>query len=168
MSNIPNQRKTYMMLSKENAEKFIIEPETHKVLQEFPTTHTTLYQEKGVDKSGFETITTTEVPNVMYTFRFPDAFINSKNPRWVEIHHCKLSCNGSISQEFILHSDIVQRDAYCDHAIMNINETRTKYKKYEYTQQNQYFTIWFTSFTTPKTAVPDKNIEFMCEMMLIY
>ena len=51
---------------------------------------------------------------------------------------------------------------------MNVNETRTKYKKYEYTQQKQYFTIWFTSFAFPDKEVDEKKLTFLCEMMLIY
>ena len=174
MTVIPNQRKTYMMLSKENQVKFITsEDDPNIIINTFPTSHTSNYQEitdnvdpvTGVHNRVVNVHTTV---NAMYTYKFPDAFINSKNPRWVEIHHCKAVINGLASDDIILHSDIVQRDAYLDHAIMNVNETRTKYKKYEYTQQEHYFHIWFTSFAEPNIAITDANISFMCEMMLIY
>ena len=103
-----------------------------------------------------------------YTYKFPDEFINSKNKRWVEIHHCKVVANGFASDDIILHSDIIQRDPYLDCSVMNVNETRTKYKKYEYTQQKKYFTIWFTTFAHPDTPIKDENVTFMVEMMLIY
>ena len=51
---------------------------------------------------------------------------------------------------------------------MNVNETRTKYKKYEYTRQEHYFTIWFTLLAHPETQITDSQIDFLCEMMLIY
>ena len=51
---------------------------------------------------------------------------------------------------------------------MNINETRTKYKKYEYTQQKTYFNLWFTCISTPDTEIAANQIDFMIEMMLIY
>ena len=70
--------------------------------------------------------------------------------------------------DVILHSDIIARDPYLDHAVMNVNETRTKYKKYEYTRQEQYFTIWFTLLASPETQITDDQIDFLCEMMLIY
>ena len=169
MTVIPNQRKTYMMLSKQNAEKFIIDKDTRALLRTFPTQHTTQIITptwNAVTNTVDNVVVTTN--NALYYFRFPDAFINSKNRRWVEIHHCKVTFNGFAATDIILHSDIVQRDAYLDHAIMNVNETRTKYKKYEYTQQKQYFTIWFTLFDQPNNPVLDANINFMCEMMLIY
>ena len=168
MSNIPNQRKTYMMLSKENNEKFIVEPDTHKIVKVFPDKYVSKYKTLKDDGHGNEEVEIKEVENACYYYKFPEAFINSKNKRWVEIHHCKVFVKGSPGGEFILHSDIVQRDAYLDHAVMNVNETRTKYKKYEYTQQEKYFKIWFTSFAEKDQEVKDEDISFMCEMMLIY
>ena len=169
MSVIPNQRKTYMMLSKQNAEHFILDKETNAVLRTFDTTHTTKHITEHEDPlSHVVSYQITNVPNAMYTFRFPDAFINSKNPRWVEIHHCKCTFNGVAATDLILHTDIIARDPYLDHAVMNVNETRTKYKKYEYTRQEHYFTIWFTRFGNPDQPVNDNQINFLCEMMLIY
>ena len=174
MTVIPNQRKTYMMLSKENQVKFITsEDDPSLIINSFPTVYHTNYQEiEDVVNPGtgahIRTVTNHDVQNAMYTYKFPDAFINSKNPRWIEVHHCKVVVNGGATQDIILHSDVVQRDAYLDHAIMNVNETRTKYKKYEYTQQEHYFHIWFTSFARPDTAINDANVSFMVEMMLIY
>ena len=168
MSINTTQRKTYMMLSKENAVSYIVEPNTHKVINKFETEHETKNKEDSVDKNNIFTTTYTTVKNAMYTFRFPEAFINSKNKRWVEIHHCKVLYNDNEVTDLVLHSDIVQRDPYLDHTIMNVNETRTKYKKYEYTQQKQYFTIWFTSFAHPEKKIENDKITFLCEMMLIY
>ena len=167
MSFVPTQRKTYMMLSKENAIQFIVEPETNKIISTFEDTHDSTYRtDSNVGGDLVSNYTTTI--NAMYHFRFPEAFINSKNKRWVEIHHCKVLYDDANVGDLVLHSDIVQRDPYLDHTIMNVNETRTKYKKYEYTQQKQYFTIWFTSFAHPDLQVLDRNLTFLCEMMLIY
>ena len=169
MTVIPNQRKTYMMLSKQNAERYILD-ENGTIINEWPTRHTTkIMEEPGLQDIGDEHVVGyRNISNVMYTFRFPEAFVNSKNPRWVEIHHCKVLYSDAAVGDLVLHSDIVQRDPYLDHTIMNVNETRTKYKKYEYTQQKQYFTIWFTSFAHPNLQVLDRNLTFLCEMMLIY
>ena len=104
-----------------------------------------------------------------YTFKFPQEFIDSKNKRWVEFHHAKVTYDkDEDTKELVLHSDIIQRDPYLDHSVMVINEVRTKYKKYEYTQHNDTFTIWFSSFKTPKGNVLPENVRFMVEMMLIY
>ena len=167
MSFVPPVRKTYMMLSKENYIQYLVDPETNKIINEFDKTHETKYKEDKNDKGTLVTEYKT-TNNAMFTFRFPEAFINSKNRRWVEIHHCKVLYKDNDVQDIVLHSDIVKRDAYLDHAIMNVNETRTKYKKYEYTQQNQYFTIWFTSFAYPDKSIEADKITFLCEMMLIY
>ena len=169
MTVIPNQRKTYMMLSKENAEHFILDKDTNAILRRFDTTHATNHITENEDAhTHVITYRVTVVPNAMYTFRFPEAFINSKNPRWIEIHHCKCVFNGIAATDLILHSDIIARDPYMDHAVMNVNETRTKYKKYEYTRQEHYFTIWFTKLANPDQPINDANINFLCEMMLIY
>ena len=169
MTVIPNQRKTYMMLSKQNAERYILD-ENGNIINEWPTRHTTKVRDEPDNQAiGDEHVVNyRNVANVMYTFRFPEAFVNSKNPRWVEIHHCKCAFNGIAAADIILHSDIIQRDPYLDCAVMNVNETRTKYKKYQYTQQKQYFTIWFTLLAHPDQAVDDDDIDFLCEMMLIY
>ena len=167
MSFVPTQRKTYMMLSKENAVQFIVEPDTHNIISTFDRIHDSTYRTDR-DNGGVLETTYSTTKNAMYYFRFPEAFINSKNKRWVEIHHCKVLYNDAAVGDLVLHSDIVQRDAYLDHTIMNVNETRTKYKKYEYTQQKQYFTIWFTSFAFPDKEVDEKKLTFLCEMMLIY
>ena len=168
MAVIPNQRKTYMMLSKENAIHYIVDS-NNVIISEFDDEHTFTTKEEKVAADHI-TLETTLTPHKahMWTFRFPEAFINSKNKRWVEIHHCKAALKGTAVEDLVLHSDIIQRDAYLDHAVMNINETRTKYKKYEYTQQKTYFNLWFTAISAPETEIAADNIEFMIEMMLIY
>ena len=165
-SEPPNARKTYMMLSKDNQVKYIVDNDFN-ILHTFPVTHTTTYTTM-TDVGGVETITYNKVDTPLYTFRFPEEFVNSKHPRWIEIHHCKCFWNDAETSDLILHTNIIQRDAYLDHAVMNVNETRTKYKKYEYTQQNTHFNIWFTSFAHPNTAIVDTDLTFMIEMMLIY
>ena len=172
MAVIPNQRKTYMMLSKENAIHYIVDSNI-QIISEFDNEHTfTTKTETDVEDgtTHIHTLETTLTPHKahMWTFRFPEAFINSKNKRWVEIHHCKATLTGTAVQDLVLHSDIIQRDPYLDHAVMNIKETRTKYKKYEYTQQKTYFTIWFTCIGAPETEIAANQIDFMIEMMLIY
>ena len=77
MTFVPTQRKTYMMLSKENAVQFIVEPDTHKIISTFDRTHDSTYKtdkdNKGKLKSTYST-----TKNAMFTFRFQEAFINSK------------------------------------------------------------------------------------------
>ena len=71
-----------------------------------------------------------------YTFRFPPEFLNSTNPRSIEVHHAKVSATDKstsaikIPNDIVLHADFIKRDAYLDHTVMLCNEVRTKYKKY--------------------------------------
>lgn len=169
MSEPPNARKTYMMLSETNAEKFIINPEDGKIISEMPTTYTAIYETKTKDvTTGTVTVNKQDVSTPLFTFRFPEEFINSKNPRWIEVHHVKAIYNGNETKDLILHSDIIKRDAYLDRSVMVCNETRTKYKKYAFQTHDRTFTIWFTSFAQPDTAVDPNLLTFMAEIMLIY
>ena len=173
MAEPRNARKTYMMLSKENAELYVVNDEGH-VIEEYPTTHTTINETKSKvespPSSGVYKVTTTRtaVNNAAFTFRFPQEFINSTNPRWIEVHHVKALYNGNDMKDLILHSDIIRRDPYLDHSVMVVNEVRTKYKKYAYTLREPTFTIWFTSFKEPGIPIDPDNITFMVELMLIY
>ena len=161
-----NVRKTYMMLSETNSEIYDIDKDGH-IIREYPTTHTTINVKK--EKAGTSIKkTSTAVENAAYTFRFPQEFINSTNPRWIEVHHVKTIYAEYDPKDLILHSDIVRRDAYLDHSIMVCNEVRTKYKKYAYTLRDETFTIWFTSFAHPETPVNPNTLKFMVELMLIY
>lgn len=172
MSEPKNARKTYMMLSEDNCEKYKVNDQG-KIIKEFPDIYTTkVYTHSKVaaeDGVGFKVDTTTRnVNNACFTYRFPDEFINSKNPRWIEVHHCKVVYNGHMYADIILHSDIIKRDGYLDRSVMVVNETRTKYKKYAFTTHDTEFTIWFTNFTAPTTAIDKDNLRFMVELMLIY
>ena len=154
---IPNQRKTYVMLCEKDDQYEILhiganggEPNPSTIQD--PQTH--------------------QLPNARWWFRFPEQFITSKNKKWIEVHHVKISwADGQgqhITNDCVLHADFVKRDAYLDHTVMVCNETRTKYKKYEYTSPEQYFSIWFTSFANPGYKFDFSTTRFIIELMLIY
>lgn len=169
MSEPANSRKTYMMLSETNAEKFIINPDDGKIISEYPSTYTAINETKTKDLvNGTVTVTKNNVTTPLYTFRFPEEFINSKNPRWVEVHHVKAIYDGNETKDIILHSDIIKRDPYLDRSVMVCNETRTKYKKYAFQTHDRTFTLWFTSFAHPDTPLDSTKLTFMAELMLIY
>lgn len=168
MSQPTNVRKTYMMLSESNAEKFVTDPQGN-VIMVHPTEYVSRFVTKNSAGVGQPIVTTTTSQRVpIFTYRFPPEFINSKNPRSIEVHHVKMLYQNRETKDIILHSNIIQRDPYLDHSVMVVNETRTKYKKYAYTQNEQTFTIWFTSFSKPNTNINLNEISFMVEMMLIY
>ena len=112
--------------------------------------------------------------NAVFIYRFPEEFINSTRPRSIEVHHCKVAHplnqnhQNIAANDIILHADFIKRDTYLDHSVMVCNETRTKYKKYAYTSPDQYFKIWFTSFTVPGFTFQYNAIHFFLELMLIY
>lgn len=117
--------------------------------------------------------TNTADVNGRWWFRFPEQFITSKNRKWIEVHHVRISWQNNIggqemTNDCVLHADFIKRDAYLDHTVMICNETRTKYKKYEYTSADQYFSIWFSSFANSRFNFAYGTTKFLIELMLIY
>ena len=154
---IPNQRKTYVMICEKDDQYGLIHIGANGGGEPNPTI--------GQDANGNN-------QNGRWWFRFPEQFITSKNKKWIEVHHVKISWNDGNNQRMtndcVLHADFVKRDAYLDHTVMVCNETRTKYKKYEYTSADQYFSIWFTSFANPNYKFDYSTTRFIIELMLIY
>lgn len=180
MSEPKNARKTYMMLSEDNCEKYKVDMNGN-IIREYPDNYIVkIVTKEEVDEEGDageeedggnnkkDKTVVIDVPCALFTYRFPDEFISSRNPRWIEVHHCKAIYDGHMYADMILHSDIIKRDAYLDRSVMVVNETRTKYKKYAFTTHDTEFTIWFTNFTSPKTAIEKEKLRFMVELMLIY
>ena len=90
--------------------------------------------------------------------KFPRAFVNSTNKRYIEVHPCYLTNKSCKPDEFekgaIMCADFVQRDFYQDHMLMYCNQWRTKYKKYEYIGNSDTFRLWFTD------KFPEMTIEY--------
>ena len=116
--------------------------------------------------------------NGEWHFRFPEPFIHSTNPRYIEVHYITVATKDaqnnnlvqkeSMTGDIILHADFIKRDAYLKHTVMLCNQMRTKFKKYEYISPDQEFTVWFTSFVDKKYNFTYDNTKFVIEMMLIY
>ena len=111
--------------------------------------------------------------NGKWYFRFPQEFINSTNPRSIEVQMvstCNPVVNGgnNMTGDIVFHTSFIKRDWYLDHACMIANQVRTKYKKYAYTSSEEYFEVWFTSFTNDKWISKFDETTFVIEMMLIY
>lgn len=112
--------------------------------------------------------------NGKWYFRFPEAFIESTNRKWIVVQHVleshsRSSTGGMImTDDVLLHSSFIKRDPYLDHTVMLCNEVRTKYKKYEYVSGSYEFEIWFTSFAQDNFVFPFDSTRFFLELMLIY
>lgn len=111
--------------------------------------------------------------NGEWYFRFPEQFINSTNPRFIEVQmvsSCNPVVNGgnNMTGDIVFHTSFIKRDWYLDHACMIANQVRTKYKKYAYTSSEDTFRVWFTAFTNKAWVSSFKDTKFVIEMMLIY
>ena len=117
-----------------------------------------------------------------WTFRFPEQFIHSTQPRSIEVHNITIATNPVekdnngqallknkvITGDIVMHADFIKRDAYLKHTVMICNQMRTKFKKYAYTSPDQTFNVWFTSFSDPNWVAKASDTKFLIEMMLIY
>lgn len=167
MSEQENQRKTYFIVNQDD-DIYTVDRETGKSSAHNPTS------KDSEDKTSWEN---NEQPNGRWTFRWPEEFLNSTNRKWIEVHHVYIAWKEvgapaatrvQMTNDSILHSDLVKRDAYLDHTVIVCNETRTKYKKYEYCSPDKTFSVWFSSFANPKFKFDYDNTKFIIEMMLIY
>ncbi len=100
------------------------------------------------------------------TTTLPNAFVYSKNPRFIEVIHCRAKYKDYLVGDIKMHSTFIQRDGYMDNFVMFINTILTKYKKYEYTGTKSTFTLNFTDMNG--NDVSDDIDEFVLEMLLIY
>ena len=116
--------------------------------------------------------------NGEWYFRFPEPFLQSTNPRSIEVHYITVATKKSdgsdllnresMTGDIIMHADFIKRDAYLKHTVMLCNQMRTKFKKYAYTSPDQIFKVWFTSFVDKNYRFAYDNTKFVIEMMLIY
>lgn len=78
-------------------------------------------------------------------FVLPSEFVTSKNKKYIVVQYVGAIVKDTLVGDLMVHSDIVQIDAYCDSFIMLANRRQTKYRKYEFFSSNKRdFKIWFT------------------------
>ena len=95
-----------------------------------------------------------------YTNELPLEFICSRNPRYITFQFCRATCNGALDGETELHSDIIQRDEYCDSLVWYTNfMPPDDNRKYEFIGSQRTFKIWFTD-ATGKEIKPDSFTAF--------
>ena len=77
---------------------------------------------------------------------FPEAFVNSTNPRSIEVQCCHFTYdhNTSVRPHWTMHCSFVQSDPYLNKGTITTNETRTKFKTYPYKGCQDTFKIWFS------------------------
>ncbi len=107
--------------------------------------------------------------------QLPSDFICSRNKRYIEVRECKAIYNGSLIGDITVHADFIERDHYLDYFCCFANDTRSKYKKYEYNGYRDSFNIWFKDFTQNdldfsknSSGVNSSNNYFVIEFLLIY
>lgn len=78
-------------------------------------------------------------------FTLPFEFVSSRNKKYIVVQYVGAIVKQFLVGDLMVHSDIVQRDGYCDDFIMLANKRQTKYRKYEYLGNSKRdFKIWFT------------------------
>ena len=104
--------------------------------------------------------------------RFPPDFIASRNMKYIVVQQVKVLYKDMIIGDVEMHSDFIQRDAYCDHFVMFANEQpQSKYRKYQYIGRTPTFNVWFTDIDGKVLASKDKpseDFKFVLQMMFIY
>ena len=108
--------------------------------------------------------------------RFPPDFIASQNEKYIVVQQVKVLYKNMLIGDVELHSDFIQRDAYCDHFVMFANEQpQSKYRKYKFIGKTSTFRVWFTDIEGNMIAPvknehgePDKDFVFVLQMMFIY
>ena len=107
---------------------------------------------------------------------FPNHFVSSLNRKYITVMPPKLLWGGDQSQSinpslpityttdskiidnmYILHCSFIHRDPYHDHAVINVNDPKRKYKKYEYKGCEDGFDITFTDYF-PASDMPGWSI----------
>ena len=98
-------------------------------------------------------------------FTLPLEFVSSRNKKYIVVQYVGATFKDTIVGDLMVHSDIVQLDAYCDSFIMLANRRQTKYRKYEFFSSNKRdFKIWFTDLYG-NLIEPD---AFVLSCLLIY
>lgn len=97
----------------------------------------------------------------------PPEFVNARGDKWIEIRYCFATFDKYLVADVVLHSDLIKRDSYLDHAVsvINILNNGAKPDKYLYPEgSSKKFKIWFTNLKGVK-VIPD---SFQMKMLLIY
>ena len=97
-------------------------------------------------------------------FDLPFDFMASKNEKFIVVQYVAVTYKNFVVGDVCLHSDIVQRDNYCDGFIMLANKRQTKFRKYKFTGNQRRFRLWFTDLSGNEVE-PD---AFILSMLLIY
>lgn len=97
-------------------------------------------------------------------FDLPFDFMASKNDRFIVVQYVAATYKGFVVGDVMFHSDIVQRDPYCDHFIMLANRRQTRYRKYRFTGNQRTFRCWFTDLKGNEVE-PD---AFVMSCLLVY
>lgn len=103
------------------------------------------------------------ITNTLET-KFPDEFIYSRNPKYIQVIHCRCIYNDYMVGDVELHTNFIQRNDYFDGFVCYTNTILTKYKKYEYTGTKPNFKIWFTDMDGNEVSVQN----FKLDLLLIY
>ncbi len=98
------------------------------------------------------------------TTKLPDEFIYSRNPKSIQVIHCRCIFNEYLVGDMELHASFIQRNAYFDSFVCYTNTVLTKYKKYEYSGSQPNFTVWFTNMDGTKVT----PTNFKLELLLTY
>ena len=98
-------------------------------------------------------------------FTLPIEFISSTNERYIVVQYVAAVVNDFLVGDLMVHSDIVERNNYCDSFIMLANRRQTKYRKYKFLNRSKRtFRIWFTDLYNN----PIEPSAFLLSCLLIY
>ena len=98
-------------------------------------------------------------------FTLPLEFVSSRNKKYIVIQYVGAIVKDFLVGDLMVHSDMVQLDAYCDSFIMLANKRQTKYRKYEFFSSNKRdYKIWFTDLYG-NSIIPS---AFIMSCLLIY
>ncbi len=94
----------------------------------------------------------------------PNEFIYSRNPKYIQVIHCRCIFNEYMVGDIELHTNLIQRNDYFDGFVCFTNTVLTKYKKYEFTGTKPTFKVWFTDMEGNSVDVQ----RFKLELLLVY
>ena len=97
-------------------------------------------------------------------FELPLEFITSKNDKYIVVQYVSAVYKDFLVGDLCFHSDIVQRNAYCDSFVMMANKQQTKYRKYKFIGNQRKHRAWFTDLLG-NSIEPE---AFMISFLLIY
>ena len=97
-------------------------------------------------------------------FELPLEFITSKNDKYIVVQYVSAVYKDFLVGDLCFHSDIVQRNSYCDSFVMMANKQQTKYRKYKFIGNQRKYRAWFTDLL----GNPIEPEAFMISFLLIY